>query len=263
MARVVVVEAAPLRVGVYGQSPPKSFIDENGELAGFDIDFARALCAQIDRRCELVQSEWDELIQGLIANRLDVAVASISITEDRRRLIDFTRPYYDSPARFVARDDRRITSLAPLALQGIRLGVHQGTTFDDYVTDNLAGGVQIYRYITLRDALADLVLGRIELVMGDHITLEQNFLETEIGKGFGFVGPPIRDAHWFGKGMGIGLAKGDPALRKVLDRGIAELHANGVFERIQQRWFGYDVRNLTDVLQSQFPAAEERVESSQ
>jgi lysine-arginine-ornithine-binding protein len=249
-------QAAALRVGVYAQVPPKSFVDENGKLAGFDIDFARALCAQIHRQCELVQSEWDELIQGLIANRIDMVVASMSITEERSRLIDFTRPYYDSPGRFVARDGR-FAALDPKTLQDVGIGVLQGTTFDDYVTDNLAGRVRIYRYITMADAVADLVLGRIDLVMGDHVTLEQNFLKSDLGEGFGFVGPPVRDVHWFGKGMGVGVAKGDSALRKLLDRGIAELYANGVFERIEQHWFGYDARNLTEILQSQVEVSEE------
>jgi ABC-type amino acid transport substrate-binding protein len=255
MAMGAGVLAGPLRVGIYGDAPPKSFIDENGELAGFDVDFARALCRQIDRQCELVHSEWDELIQGLIANRLDVAVASISITDQRRRLIDFTRPYYDSPARFVARDDGRFTTLDPEVLQGVRLGVRQGTTFDDYVTDKLAGRGQLYRYITLSDAVADLVLGRLDLVIGDHLTLEQNFLKTDLGEGFRFVGPPIRDVRWFGEGMGVGLAKGEVALRKRLNRAIAELQRNGVFERIEERWYGYEVRNLTAVLMSEAETA--------
>ena len=131
-----VVQAAALRVGVYAQVPPKSFIDENGKLAGFDIDFARALCARIHRQCELVQSEWDELIQGLIANRIDMVVASMSITEERSRLIDFTRPYYDSPARLVARDGRFI-SLDPKTLQDVSVGVLQGTTFSLPICTNL------------------------------------------------------------------------------------------------------------------------------
>ena len=110
--------------------------------------------------------------------------------------------------------------------------------------------MQIYRYITMPDAVADLVLGRLDLVIDDHVTLEQNFLKTDIGEGFRFVGPPVRDVRWFGEGMGVGLAIGETALRKQLNRAIAELQRNGVFERIQKHWFGYDVRNLTEVLQS-------------
>jgi ABC-type amino acid transport substrate-binding protein len=121
----------------------------------------------------------------------------------------------------------------------------------DYASGHLGGGVRLYRYLTQADALADLVLGRLDLVLGDHISLEQNFLNSATGGGFAFVGPPLSDSRWFGQGMGVGLAKGDRALRKRLDRAIEKLNENGVFERFQRHWFGYDVRNLSEVLQGQ------------
>jgi ABC-type amino acid transport substrate-binding protein len=254
---VLPAEAARLRVGVYGQDPPLSFIDEDGALAGFDIDFARALCRQAGFECDLVQVEWAQLLPGLAQRRFDAVVASVSITDARRELVAFTRPYYDSPGRFLARKGQ-FADLDPGSLEGVRIGLRRKTTFDRYATDNLGARVEIHRYSTQQDALADLVLGRTDLVLGDHIALTDNFLSTAAGEGFELVGPPLADSRWFGHGIGVAVAKGDTALLGLLDQAVAALHRNGLFDLIRRRWFDYDIRNLTATLQAEEAARRER-----
>ncbi|WP_200388829.1 transporter substrate-binding domain-containing protein [Thiocapsa imhoffii] len=252
LAVIVVPPAAAsrLRIAVFGQDPPLSFIDYQGQLAGFDIDFAQALCRQIRFECELIPTEWEELLTGLVQRRVDAVVASISITDERREQVAFTRPYYDSPGRFVARRGR-FTEFDPASLAGAQIGVARATTFDAYATDQLGERNTLYRYSTRRDALADLVLGRTDLVFGDHIALHENFLSTEAGAGFELIGPPVSDRAWFGDGIGVAVAKGDTALLALLDEAIAELNRNGVFELIRRGWFDYDIRNLSTTLQAQ------------
>lgn len=233
-------ELLRLRIGVYGQDPPKSFVDASGTLSGFDIDVARALCAKVRAECELVPSDWSELIPGLQEHRFNAVIASMSITDARRELIDFTRAYYSSPARFLAREGR-VASIGPEALKGLKIGVRRGTTFDNYVTDNFSGIGDIHRYSTQPDALLDLVLGRIDLILGDHITLAQTFLKTPQGKGFVFVGAPVADTRWFGYGNGVALPKGEAGMLQILDRAVADMQAKGGLQRISERWFGYDV----------------------
>jgi arginine/ornithine transport system substrate-binding protein len=251
------VDAARLRLGVYGQDPPLSFIDEDGEIAGFDIDFAHALCRQAQLDCDLIQSDWDELLPGLVQRRFDAVVASVSITDDRREIVAFTRPYYDSPARFVAHKGR-FSGLDPTRLTGARIGVRRSTTFDRYATDNLAQRNEIYHYSTQPDALADLVLGRIDLVLGDHIALQENFLSTESGEGYELAGLPISDSRWFGHGIGVAVAKGDSTLLRMLDLAVAALHRNGIFDLIRRRWFPYDIRHLTKTLEAAQPMPEKQ-----
>jgi hypothetical protein len=159
-----------------------------------------------------------------------------------------------SPARFVARDGR-IASVGPESLQGLKIGVRRGTTFDNYLTDNFSGVSDIHRYSTQPDALLDLVLGRIDLILGDHITLEQNFLESPQGEGFGFIDAPVTDSRWFGYGNGVALPKGDPGMRQILDRAVADMQAKGVLRRISERWFGYQVRDLSAELRPGAKAA--------
>jgi ABC-type amino acid transport substrate-binding protein len=245
-----------LRIGVYGQDPPKSFVNAFGELAGFDIDVARALCERIRAECELVPSDWAELMSGLEENRFTAVVASLSITEARRQQMGFTRPYYRSPGRFVAREGH-LSAHDPERLTGLKIGVRRGTTFDHYVSDNYAETSEIHRYSTQPDALLDLVLGRIDVILGDHIALEENFLKLPQGQGFAFVGPPVADPRWFGDGNGVAVPLRNPGMLRTLDRAVADLQANGTLRRISERWFGYDVQDLTASLQSQTASAVE------
>ena len=246
--------APTLRVGVDDQDPPLSFLADDGRLAGFDIDVANALCAALKARCELIRSEWDALIPGLTEHRLDFVVASMAITEKRRELVDFTRAYYDRPGRFIGRRGR-LHEATPQSVKGLRIGVVSRTTYDDYATDNLSRSATITRYRSQPDALLDLLMGRIDLVLDDHLVLEQNFLRKGSGAGFEFIGGPLADTHWFGDGAGIAVAKGDDSLRELLDRAVADIHANGVFEHIELEWFGYDVRDLTGDLERDARAA--------
>lgn len=230
---------AQLRVGVFGQDPPFSFADENGELAGFDIDIANALCAEARFRCELVQTDWPALLPGLEERRLDLVVASVAITDERRARVLFTRAYYHTAMRFVARVGR-FDDVGPAALAGKRIGVWRDTTMDGYLSAKYAGQAQIVRYSTQPGALLDLVLGRVDLVLGQQRSLERNFLDPEHGAGFAFAGPPIDDPAWFGHGNGVAVGRNNRGLRELFDRAIADIQVNGVFWRIERRWFGDD-----------------------
>jgi ABC-type amino acid transport substrate-binding protein len=233
----VAAEISRLRIAVFGQDPPKSFTNPSGELTGFDVETARALCRHLQIECELLPTDWSALLPGLEAREFDAAIASISMTDERRSRVDFTRAYYRSPARFVARAGR-LESVDPESLRGMRLGVRRDTTFDRYATDNLEGVVTLHRYATQQDALLDLILGRIDLTLGDEITLREGFLEARQGSGYAFVGGPVDDRRWFGDGNGIAVVPGDVGVVQLLDRGVADLQAKGVLGRLAERWLG-------------------------
>ncbi|WP_295887637.1 transporter substrate-binding domain-containing protein [uncultured Thiohalocapsa sp.] len=239
LALALLLAAAPgladLRIGVFGQDPPFSFVDENGALAGFDIDIAEALCAQARFECELVPTDWGGLLRGLEERDLDAVVASVAITEARRERVLFTRPYYRSQSRFVA-PAGGFDAVTPAALMGKRIGVWRDTTMDAYLSANYAGHAVIVRYSTQLGALLDLVLGRVDLVLGDALSLQRNFLDTPHAADFELVGPPIDAPEWLGDGIGVAVARHNRGLRQLLDRTIADIHVNGVFERIRRRW---------------------------
>lgn len=116
-----------LRIGVEGAYPPFSSKESDGTLVGFDIDIAKALCAEMQRECELVEQEWDGMIPALKARKFDAIVASMSITEERKRQIDFSEKYYQTPARLVAPKDAGFEG-TPDGLAGKRIGVQRGAT---------------------------------------------------------------------------------------------------------------------------------------
>ena len=100
--------AEPLRVGVEGAYPPFSWKEPDGSLKGFDIDMANEVCKRLNRECVLVEQEWDGMIPALLAKKFDTIIASMSITEERKKRVDFTVKYYNTPANITAAKDSGI-----------------------------------------------------------------------------------------------------------------------------------------------------------
>ncbi len=232
--------AEELRVGVQPANPPFSYTDLHGDLRGFDIDIAEALCEKIAAECRLVPSDWEDLIPSLREGRLEAVVSSMSITDKRRKLVDFTEKYYESPARFIARRGSGI-EISEEGLKERIIGVKRGTTHDDYLKDNYEDIADIRRYGQQEDALVDLVLGRLDAVLGNAVANRENFLDTNVGSDFEFVGPALREPRWFGNGIGIAVRKRNDRLRNRLNKAIRAMRADGTYLQIQDRYFSYDV----------------------
>jgi len=235
-----------LRIAVEGAYPPFSEVDTKGRLKGFDIDIARAVCAELAVRCELVQKPWAVIQDAVIGlepklwNEVDAIVASVSITDKRRETADFTQKYYHSPARFV----RKVGSgVEPVAgkLRGRRIAVQGSTTHDEFVTTTFGGEAAILRFETLPQALAALKDGRADLVLADALALQRGFLETKDGAGFEYCGPSFTEPRWFGQGVGIVVEKGDRALLAKLDAALQAIKAKGEHAKIAKAYFAFDV----------------------
>jgi arginine/ornithine transport system substrate-binding protein len=229
-----------LRIGVQDERPPFSFSDDDDELQGFDVEIARALCAALNVNCELVPLEFTALIPGLQEGAIDAAVASMSITGERLQLVDFTDKYYQAPNRFVARRDARF-DVTPAGLAGKTIGVKRGTVHDRYLSDEYAGTAEIRRYGYADEIFIDLTLGRLDLAFADGITLTESFLKTDLGAGYDFVGPPLSDPRWFGRGEGIAVRKGEGDLLARLNRALRQIRSDGTYEEIRRRYFDYDI----------------------
>jgi arginine/ornithine transport system substrate-binding protein len=233
-------EQERLRIGVEGAYPPFSSVTPEGELVGFDIDIAKALCEQMQAECTLVQQDWDGIIPALLARKYDAIVASMSITEERKQKVDFTKKYYQTPARFVAKKGSGV-EITPEGLEGKKVGVQRATIHDSFLTDNYGDSVEIVRYGTQDEANLDLVAGRVDLLLADSIALRDGLLKTPEGADFEFVGPSFSDPKWFGEGAGIAVRKGDTELQEKLNLAIDEIRANGTWDRIAQKYFDFDV----------------------
>ncbi|MDX1267087.1 MAG: ABC transporter substrate-binding protein [Oceanisphaera sp.] len=229
-----------VRFGIEGAYPPFSWTDESGQLQGFDVDMANALCEQMQVKCELVAQDWDGIIPALLARKYDAIIAAMSITEERKRTVDFTGKYALVPNKFVTRKGTTL-DLSKEGLKGKKVGVQIATTHDKYLTDNFGRDVSLVRYGNADEAYLDLKSGRIDYVFLDATAIEEGLLNKEGGDQFEFVGPSVTDEQWFGEGFGIAVRKQDQKLKNMLNQAIQELRENGKYEEVNNKYFEYDV----------------------
>jgi arginine/ornithine transport system substrate-binding protein len=228
----------PLRYAVEGGYAPFSVLGADGRIKGFDIDIANALCERMKVQCVQVQSEFDAMIPGLRAKKFDAIVASMSITAERRKAVDFSENYYNTPARLLARADAKLDP-TPEGLKGKRVGVQRTTIHDRYATATFKGA-EIVRYTKQDEVFLDLVSGRIDASLVDSVAADIGFLKTGAGKGFALRGPNFDDPAYFGFGAGIAVRKGDAVLQAALNAALAALRADGSYKKINDRYFSFD-----------------------
>lgn len=228
-----------VRIGVEGAYPPFSEVGTDGRLKGFDIDIALALCAEMKAECTLVQQEWDGMIPALQARKFDAIIASMAITEERKKSVAFTDKYYNTPAWLVGKAGTS-PDQSPAAWKGKKIGVQRTTTHDRYVTQTYKDS-EIVRYAKQDEVFLDLAAGRIDAALCDSVAADLGFLKKPAGKGFAPIGAPIDDPAIFGVGSGIALRKTDAALLQKFNAAIAAIRANGSYKKIQDKYFTFDV----------------------
>ncbi|HSF93404.1 MAG TPA: lysine/arginine/ornithine ABC transporter substrate-binding protein [Thermohalobaculum sp.] len=231
--------AADLNICVEGAYPPFSEINASGEVIGFDIDIANALCAEMGKSCAMVQSEWDGIIPALLEGKCDAIIASMSITEERMQRIDFSKKYYNTPGRFVAKEGAGLTDTAE-GLKGKVIGLQRGTTYNDFM-DGEMPDVELKLYGTQDEVYLDLVAGRIDAAFADAVAIEDGFLKTDAGKGYAFFGGDYAQEKYFGVGAGIGVRKGEEALRDGFSAAIQAIRDNGTYKAINDKYFAVDI----------------------
>lgn len=228
-----------IRIATEGAYPPFNWTDSDGTLKGFDVDMANAICAEIERECELIVQDWDGMIPGLLARKYDIIVASMSITDERKKRIDFTQKYYKTPVRFVARKGADLTISAE-GLEGKRIGVQRATTHNCYV-DKHHSNAEISVYAVEADGYNDLIAGRLDAYVADGVQIEEALLKTDAGDDFELVGPVLDDRECLGEGAGIALRKGNEELRDLISQTIQKLRADGTYKAINDKYFSFDI----------------------
>lgn len=239
-ATVQAKEWNKVRVAIEGAYPPFSEVSPSGELIGFDVDIAVALCEAMGAEPVLVTQGWDGMIPGLLARKYDTIIASMSITEERLKTVDFTNKYYQTPAKFMIKKGL-IPEFSLAALKGKVVGVQRETIHDKYLTEVYGDDVKIVRYGSLDEAFLDVKAGRIDIVMADSIALMDGFLSKDDGKDYEFVGPDMVDPKIFGPGIGAAIRKQDGDLKQKLNDAIVKIRANGTYEKIQNKYFDFNV----------------------
>lgn len=230
--------AETVKVGVAPEPyPPFVVPDASGGWVGWEIDMIHAVCEAAQMDCEIVFIAWDGLIPALTTNQIDAIFNSLSITEDRLQVIDFSDPYYKTSASIVATKGSGITPDAE-GLKGKIIGVQTSTIHATYAQKHFGDVVaEIKTYATQDEANQDLVAGRIDATQADTIPME-DFMETAEGQACcELEGAVADDIAILGPGVGVGLRKGDEALKARFNEGIAKVRADSTYMDLWGRYF--------------------------
>ncbi|MFG6485772.1 transporter substrate-binding domain-containing protein [Roseateles sp. BYS78W] len=230
-----------LRVGFAVGYAPFSEVGSDGQLKGFEIDLAQALCNRLAMQCVPVMLDFDGLIPALQSRKIDAIMASMSITPERQRVIAFSAPYYFSPVRLVMRSGTGLDG-SPASLKGKRIGVERGTIHERFLAEQFKDS-QVMRYATQDQAFLDLKSGRLDATLVDAVIAQFGFLNQSDGRGFGFAGPDFgRDERYYGKGIGVGLRKTEAqTLGRRIDEALATLRGSGALKTLNDRYFSFDL----------------------
>lgn len=237
-------ESLKLKIGTEGAYPPFNFIEPDGTLSGFDVDIARALCEELKAECEFVTQDWDGAIPALQAGKFDAFLASMSITEERKKQVDFSNKYYNTPPGIAAPKDTDITGATKEDLAGKTIGVQVSTTHANYSEKTFTDST-IKAYPTAEEYRLDLANGRLDAVNDDSVTLSE-WLKTNDGACCKMVAtfPPVTEIH--GPGVGVAFKQGRPELVEKFNEAIKAIRANGKYKEVNDKYFDFDAYGAED-----------------
>jgi polar amino acid transport system substrate-binding protein len=216
--------------------PPLDFALADGSLSGFNVDIARAICEELHIGCTIQARRWDTLIDSLESGKGDAVIASIASSPAARERIDFTQPYYQTPARFAARKNSQLADTTPAALAGKSVGVIAGSAHQTYLATFFPRAVAkpYPNFAALHEALKT---GAIDAAFADGLSLAVWLAGESSGDCCAFRGGPYTESRFFGEGVGIAVRKEDADLRRAMDWALARLAARGVYAELYLKYF--------------------------
>ncbi|MCG7391924.1 lysine/arginine/ornithine ABC transporter substrate-binding protein [Microvirga sp. ACRRW] len=250
-----------IKIATEGAYAPWNFTGAGGKLEGFEIDLAKDLCARMKVKCEIVAQDWDGIIPALNAKKYDAIMAGMSITEERKKAIDFAGPYAAGPNGFLVEKnsplakipgtgqaynlatqkeaaEKAIDAVKPM-LKGKTVGVQGSTIHSNFADKYYKGTAEIREYKTTEAHDLDLAAGRIDIVLADSTAIIGTLEKPEF-KDYVLVGPSITGGL-LGEGVGVGLRKDDAALKKSFNEAIQAAVKDGTVKKLSEKWFKIDI----------------------
>jgi len=227
--------ADKIRIATEGAYPPFNMKNTKGELVGFDVDIAKALCDQMKADCDIVAQDWDGIIPGLLAKKYDAIIASMSITAERQKKVAFSDPYYSNYLRFIAKKNSDLT-VSKSGLKDKRLGAQRATISAQHLEDNFRKSSKVKVYDTQEAAFLDLKSGRLDAVLVDAYP-GYDWLTKSENSDYDHVGDTID----IGDKIGIAIRKGDKELATKFNKALKELLDNGAYKRVNANYFPFSI----------------------
>ncbi|EHK58821.1 transporter substrate-binding domain-containing protein [Allomesorhizobium alhagi] len=241
IASLAAAGAEPVKVGFSPEAyPPFYSADASGNWTGWEVEIAHAICAEAKFECELTPIPWDGLIPALTTKKIDAIMNSMSITEERKKTIDFSDKYYNTPTAIVGPKSEKFGA-TPEDLKGKIIGVQVSTTHSAYAKKHFTEAAEIKEYQTQDEANQDLAAGRIDATQADSIALDA-FLKSEQGAACcDLKGHVAEDLEILGPGVGAGVRKEDTEFKEKINAAIKAIRANGKYEEITKKYFDFDI----------------------
>lgn len=250
-----------VNIATEGAYEPWNLTLPGGKISGFEPELMDYLCAKMKLQCKITVQNWDGMIASLNAGKFDVLMDAIVITDDRKQVMDFSIPYAQTPANFVAQDAALLPgktgaanaitlsadpkaihdAIEPLrqALKGKTIGIASGIIYTKFIDENFKDVATIREYNTSADAILDLQSGRIDAIFDD-VTFLDSIMSKPENKGLAYTGPQIKGPIW-GDGEGLGFRKSDPELKAKFDAALKDAIADGTVKKLSEKWFKVDL----------------------
>ena len=216
--------------------PPFNYAGPDGAPTGFNVDLARMICEELKIACTVQMRRFDTLISALNTNNGDAIIASIAATPEMRTRLDFSDPYYRTPARFVAQRTSPIEDVRPEALEKKKIAVVAGTAHEAYLKI-LFTEAELRPYADADAARFALKRGDVDLLFGDGVSLAFWLNGTDSGNCCAFRGGPYLESRFFGEGVGIAVRRGNDVLRQAFNWALFRLWEKGRFTDLWLRYF--------------------------
>ena len=251
-------QAGSIKIGTEGAYPPWNAKNEAGKLIGFEVELANFLCIYMKHDCTIVEQDWDGMIPALTSGKFDAIMAGMSITDERKKTINFSQGYADEVASLAVMkgsnlegmdtpkainlstggsDVKNALKTLTAALAGKTIGVQTATIHQNFLESGDVGSVKVRTYKTQDEVNLDLTAGRIDAALAAAVAFT-DYAEKS-GKPVVLVGPTFAGGA-FGNGVGVGIRKEDAQLLKDFNKAIDTARKQGKISELAIKWFGFD-----------------------
>ena len=252
------VSADNIKIGTEGAYPPWNSKDAAGNLIGFEVELANELCKIMRHNCTIVEQDWDGMIPALVSRKFDAIMAGMSITDERKKTINFSQGYADEVASLavmkgsknaglktlsainltsISADEQETLDVLVKAFKGKTIGVQTATIHQNFLDSGLMGKIKVRTYKTQDEVNLDLTAGRIDAALAAAVAFT-DYAEKS-GKEVVLTGPTFAGGD-FGNGVGVGIRKGDSKLINDFNAAIDKARDDGIISRLAIKHFGFD-----------------------
>jgi octopine/nopaline transport system substrate-binding protein len=250
-----------ITIATEGAYPPWNFTNADGTLGGYEIELTQALCAKMKMECTIVAQEWNGIIPGLSVGKYDAIIASMGVTEERKKVVAFSKPYAKAPNGFLTTGVNALKDLAgagqsfdlaaapdeaaaavetlKTGLAGKIIGVQTGTTAASFAGEYLKGA-DIREYPSFEQLGLELTAGRIDVAIAN-VTAFKAVIDANPPGALTLTGPSFAGGVLGLGTTNVALRPADEALRQAFDDAITAISTDGTNKALTEKWFGVDI----------------------